>query len=84
MGLLALLDEESKFPRANDLTLAMKFHRNFNSSHDYTEPKDSGTRFMIHHYAGQVIQRQQYNFANKLYFVLSIIRLDLSIFYIGM
>ena len=54
MGLLALLDEESKFPRANDLTLAMKFHRNFSSSHEYTEPKDSGGRFMVHHYAGQV------------------------------
>ena len=54
MGLLALLDEESKFPKANDLTLAMKFHWNFSSSHKYTEPKDSGPSFIIHHYAGQV------------------------------
>lgn len=54
MGLLALLDEESKFPRANDLTLAMKFHHNFSSSHHYTEPKDSGGSFIVHHYAGQV------------------------------
>ena len=54
MGLLALLDEESKFPQATDLTLAMKFHRNFSSSHNYIEPKDSGPSFIIHHYAGQV------------------------------
>ncbi len=58
MGLLALLDEESKFPRANDLTLAMKFHRHFSPSHDYTEPKDNGGSFIIHHYAGQVSERQ--------------------------
>ncbi|XP_064389484.1 myosin-IIIb-like isoform X3 [Halichondria panicea] len=54
IGLLALLDEESKFPRATDLSLAEKFHSNFKSSSYYKKPKDGGPTFTILHYAGPV------------------------------
>ena len=54
MGLLALLDEECKFPRATDLSLAAKLHRNLKHSVHYEEPKDNGPSFMIRHYAGNV------------------------------
>ena len=55
MGLLALLDEESKFPRATNETLASKFHRNLQSSSHYIKPKDNGPTFIINHYAGNVL-----------------------------
>ena len=54
MGLLALLDEECKFPRATDLSLALKLHRNLKHSCHYIKPKDNGPTFMIQHYAGTV------------------------------
>lgn len=54
MGLLALLDEESKFPRATDATLATKFHQNLSLSANYFKPKDNGPTFIIFHYAGSV------------------------------
>jgi myosin heavy subunit len=54
MGLLALLDEESKFPKATDVTLAIKLHKNFSTSDYYTKPKDNGPAFIISHYAGPV------------------------------
>lgn len=54
MGLLALLDEESRFPRATDVSLATKLHGNFKSSHYYQQPKDNGANFTIQHYAGPV------------------------------
>lgn len=54
MGLLALLDEECKFPRATDLSLALKLHHNLKHSPHYIKPKDNGPTFMIEHYAGTV------------------------------
>ncbi|XP_064598215.1 myosin-IIIb-like isoform X2 [Liolophura sinensis] len=53
MGLLALLDEESNFPRASDQTLVDKFHQNIKSSH-YIRPKGDNLIFCINHYAGKV------------------------------
>lgn len=59
MGLLALLDEESKFPRATDLTLAEKFHKNLSYTVYYKKPKDNGPSFLVHHYAGAVLYETQ-------------------------
>ena len=53
MGLLDLIDEESRFPQATDQSLAEKLHDNINSPH-YNPPKDRGPRFTIIHYAGAV------------------------------
>ncbi|KAL4217322.1 Myosin-IIIa [Mactra antiquata] len=54
LGLLALLDEESHFPKATDGTLVEKFHQNVKSPF-YSRPKaTSSLHFTIAHYAGKV------------------------------
>ena len=53
MCLLALLDEESRFPKATDSTLVEKFHRNI-KAYCYFKPKSNELTFTIQHYAGQV------------------------------
>lgn len=55
VGLLALLDEESRFPKATDMSLATKLHMHFKSSSYYLQPKDNGVNFTILHYAGPVL-----------------------------
>nr|XP_037866986.1 myosin-IIIb isoform X3 [Bombyx mori] len=54
MGLLALLDEESRFPRATDRSLIEKFHSNLKSKY-YVRPKSDAICFAIHHFAGRVV-----------------------------
>ncbi|XP_063839612.1 myosin-IIIb-like isoform X3 [Ostrinia nubilalis] len=54
MGLLALLDEESRFPRASDRTLIEKFHNNVKSKY-YVRPKSDAICFAVHHFAGRVV-----------------------------
>ena len=56
LGLLALIDEESRFPRASDQSLATKLHNTHsnNTSGAYLAPPDGGTTFGISHYAGHV------------------------------
>ncbi|XP_060080055.1 myosin-IIIb-like [Ylistrum balloti] len=53
LGLLALLDEESHFPKATDQSLVEKFHRNINNKY-YRRPKGNSLVFSIDHYAGRV------------------------------
>ncbi|KAI1891345.1 hypothetical protein AGOR_G00142840 [Albula goreensis] len=54
MGLLSLLDEESRFPQATDQTLVEKFEDNLKSK-NFWRPKRVDLGFGIHHYAGKVI-----------------------------
>ncbi|XP_068626497.1 myosin-IIIb-like isoform X2 [Battus philenor] len=54
MGLLALLDEESRFPRSTDRSLIEKFHNNIKSKY-YVRPKSDAICFAIHHFAGRVV-----------------------------
>ncbi|WAQ98013.1 MYO3B-like protein [Mya arenaria] len=55
VGMLSILDEESKFPRATDLTLVGKFNKNFTSSSYYKPIKSTQeSKFSICHYAGEV------------------------------
>ena len=55
-GLLALIDEESKFSRATDQTLATKLHGTHGKDlrNIYMAPRDGGTSFNVVHYAGCV------------------------------
>ncbi|XP_070357454.1 myosin-IIIa isoform X3 [Equus asinus] len=53
MGLLSLLDEESRFPKATDQTLIEKFEGNLKSQY-FWRPKRMELCFGIHHYAGKV------------------------------
>ncbi|XP_064638168.1 unconventional myosin-XVI-like isoform X2 [Lineus longissimus] len=55
MGLLSILDEESRFPKANEKTLATKLHSNLSGCSIYTAPKNGGPSFTINHYAGPII-----------------------------
>ncbi|OCT75584.1 myosin-IIIa isoform X2 [Xenopus laevis] len=54
MGLLSLLDEESRFPRATDQTLVEKFEDNLKSK-NFWRPKRVDLTFGIHHYAGKLL-----------------------------
>lgn len=56
LGLLALIDEESRFPRASDRSLATKLHNahSNDTSGIYRAPPDRGTTFGIMHYPGHV------------------------------
>ncbi|KAJ8320834.1 hypothetical protein KUTeg_002421 [Tegillarca granosa] len=54
LGLLALLDEESHFPKATDFTLVDKFHKNIQVKY-YSRPKGDKLEFGIDHYAGKVV-----------------------------
>ncbi|KAM9488569.1 myosin-IIIa-like [Clarias gariepinus] len=54
MGLLSLLDEESRFPQATDQTLVEKFEDNLKSK-NFWRPMRVDLGFGINHYAGKVI-----------------------------
>lgn len=54
VGILALLDEESRFPKASDLTLVEKFQDNIQSEYMKTS-QETSTFFTIYHYAGKVV-----------------------------
>ncbi|CAL8313317.1 unnamed protein product [Merluccius merluccius] len=54
LGMLALLDEESRFPQATDQTLVEKFEDNLKSK-NFWRPKRVDLGFGINHYAGKVI-----------------------------
>lgn len=54
MGILHLLDDESNFPKATDLSFLEKCHYNHALSELYSRPRMSSAEFAIRHYAGQV------------------------------
>ncbi len=53
--MFALLDDESKFPKATDTSLVNKFHSQFKSSSRYIRPRGNDISFVINHYAGKVV-----------------------------
>ncbi|KAF1881143.1 hypothetical protein Lal_00023176 [Lupinus albus] len=53
LGLLSLLDEESNFPRATDLTLASKLKQHLNANPCFKG--EMGRAFSVRHYAGEVL-----------------------------
>ncbi|KAK9268785.1 hypothetical protein L1049_000548 [Liquidambar formosana] len=53
IGLLSLLDEESNFPKATDLTFANKLKQHLNANPCFKG--DRGGAFSIRHYAGEVL-----------------------------
>ncbi|EGC40078.1 class VII unconventional myosin [Dictyostelium purpureum] len=54
LGILSLLDEESRFPQATDLTYLEKLHVNHEKHPYYEKPRRSKTTFVVKHYAGEV------------------------------
>lgn len=69
-GLLSLIDEESRFPRATDRSLATKMHKLHRKGQEdgsdsemdpvYRAPPDNGAKFGVNHYAGYVSQWNQW------------------------
>ncbi|XP_024944481.1 uncharacterized protein LOC107271471 isoform X3 [Cephus cinctus] len=54
VGILHLLDDESNFPKASDLSFLEKCHYNHALSELYSRPRMNSAEFAIKHYAGQV------------------------------
>ncbi|KAJ3368479.1 Myosin type-2 heavy chain 1 [Allomyces arbusculus] len=55
MGLLSLLDEESRLPSGSDKTLIAKFYNQFDKKHKFFgKPRFSNTSFIVHHFAHNV------------------------------
>lgn len=55
MNIMALIDEESKFPKGTDHTLLNKLHKTHGNNKNYLKPKsDINTSFGLNHFAGVV------------------------------
>ena len=55
LNIMALIDEESKFPKGTDSTLLYKLHQQHGSNSNYLQPKSSvNASFGINHFAGVV------------------------------
>ncbi|XP_022668747.1 unconventional myosin-XV-like isoform X2 [Varroa destructor] len=54
VGILHLLDDESNFPKASDVSYLEKCHYNHALNELYSRPRMSSLEFGIRHYAGQV------------------------------
>ncbi|XP_067416441.1 unconventional myosin-X-like [Emydura macquarii macquarii] len=55
LGLLALVNEESRFPKGTDSTLLEKLHSQHANNHYYVKPRVTDHQFGIRHYAGEVL-----------------------------
>ncbi|XP_064290823.1 unconventional myosin-X-like isoform X3 [Passer domesticus] len=55
LGLLALVNEESRFPKGTDNTLLEKLHSQHMSNPYYVKPRVTDHQFGIRHYAGEVL-----------------------------
>ncbi|XP_053256571.1 unconventional myosin-X-like isoform X2 [Podarcis raffonei] len=54
LGLLALVNEESRFPKGTDSTLLEKLHNQHGNNQYYMKPRVTDFQFGIQHYAGEV------------------------------
>uniref|UniRef100_A0A348G641 Myosin VIIa n=1 Tax=Odontomachus monticola TaxID=613454 RepID=A0A348G641_ODOMO len=55
LNIMALIDEESKFPKGTDQTMLAKIHKTHGSHRNYLKPKsDINTSFGLNHFAGVV------------------------------
>ncbi|XP_036401500.1 unconventional myosin-X-like [Megalops cyprinoides] len=55
LGLLALINEESRFPKGTDYTLLEKLHSRHAVNPYYVKPRVADHQFGIKHYAGEVL-----------------------------
>lgn len=54
VGILHLLDDESNFPRASDVSFLEKCHYNHALNELYSRPRLNGPEFGVKHFAGNV------------------------------
>ncbi|XP_059908614.1 unconventional myosin-X [Gadus macrocephalus] len=55
LGMLALVNEESRFPKGTDFTLMEKLHSRHSTNPYYVKPRLADHQFGIKHYAGEVL-----------------------------
>ncbi|KAJ8256046.1 hypothetical protein COCON_G00199100 [Conger conger] len=55
LGMLALINEESRFPKGTDSTLLEKLHSRHATNPYYVKPRVADHQFGIRHYAGEVL-----------------------------
>ncbi|XP_030643484.1 unconventional myosin-X [Chanos chanos] len=55
LGMLALINEESRFPKGTDHTLLEKLHSRHATNPYYVKPRVADHQFGIRHYAGEVL-----------------------------
>lgn len=65
LGLLSLLDEESRFPKGTDQSLLSKWHASHGTNSYYVKPRIVNEYFGISHYAGEVFPPCLYPFPNE-------------------
>ena len=54
LGILSLLDEETRFPKATDQTLLLKIQTNHRKHKHFEDTRRTPNSFGIKHYAGEV------------------------------
>nr|CAB3264150.1 unconventional myosin-X [Phallusia mammillata] len=55
LGLISLINEESRFPKGTDKSLLQKLHSQHAKNAFYVKPRVTGNKFGIKHYAGEVL-----------------------------
>ncbi|XP_033842731.1 unconventional myosin-X [Periophthalmus magnuspinnatus] len=83
LGMLALINEESRFPKGTDYTLLEKLHSRHAANHYYVKPRVTDHQFGIKHYAGEVLydvrgilEKNRDTFRDDILFILKDSRLD--------
>ncbi|KAK1903064.1 Unconventional myosin-X, partial [Dissostichus eleginoides] len=83
LGMLALINEESRFPKGTDYTLLEKLHSRHATNPYYVKPRVTDHQFGIKHYAGEVLydvrgilQKNRDTFRDDILFILKDSRLD--------
>lgn len=71
LNIMALIDEESKFPKGTDTTLLNKLHNQHGGNNNYLQPKSFvNSSFGINHFAGVVFYDTRGKFKESLQHVL--------------
>ncbi|KAM6986769.1 LOW QUALITY PROTEIN: unconventional myosin-X [Aplochiton taeniatus] len=83
LGMLALINEESRFPKGTDYTLLEKLHSRHSTNQYYVKPRVTDHQFGIKHYAGEVqydargiLQKNRDTFRDDILNLLKDSRLD--------
>uniref|UniRef100_A0A665WV33 Unconventional myosin-X-like n=1 Tax=Echeneis naucrates TaxID=173247 RepID=A0A665WV33_ECHNA len=83
LGMLALINEESRFPKGTDYTLLEKLHSRHATNLYYVKPRVTDHQFGIKHYAGEVfydvrgiLEKNRDTFRDDILFILKDSRLD--------
>ncbi|XP_061547547.1 unconventional myosin-X isoform X2 [Phycodurus eques] len=83
LGMLALINEESRFPKGTDYTLVEKLHSRHAANSYYVKPRVTDHQFGIKHYAGEVLydargilEKNRDTFRDDILFILKDSRLD--------